>query len=84
MKHVYVVLKEYHNNVAVVEQVFSSKEKAEAHVAWIIESAKKDGWTVSNQYRFMRAAKAFCVQIDSPSGRHESLERFYILKEPVA
>lgn len=81
--YVYILLKEYYNNVAVVADVFSSKKKAEDQLDWLCKSAERDGWTVTNNYRYMRSENVFCKVLTPPSGNQQFLERYYILKEKV-
>lgn len=85
--YVYVLVKEYYNNVAIVEQVFSSKKKADDHLKWLISMNHKDGWTISRgeaYYVHKNGNKVPFVEFGAPSGNPNNLERRYILKEKVA
>lgn len=85
--YVYVLVKEYSNNVAIVEQVFSSKKKADDHLKWLISMNHKDGWTISRgeaYYVHKNGERVPFVEFGAPSGNPNNLERRYILKEQVA
>lgn len=80
---VHVILREYYNNVAIVDATYSSKKKAKAHIDNIKYWCDKDGWSVTNQYRHMNGKRHDCIEIKSPSGRVESTERYYIIPQEV-
>ena len=82
---VYVILREYNNNVAIVEETYSSKKKAQAHIDNIKYWCDKDGWSVTNNQRYMSSMNGYvqCIEIKSPSGRNESTERYYIIPQEV-
>lgn len=80
----YVILREYHNNVSIVEEVYSSKKKAQAHIDNIKYWCDKDGWSVTKNYRHMDGGKKVeCIEIHSPTGRKESTERYYIIVKEI-
>lgn len=83
--YVYILLREYHNNVAVVDNVFSSKKKAAAHLEWLKQSAIRDGWTVEEGptiYRWFAEGKVRGTRI-IPSAGLPQADTYYILKEKV-
>lgn len=85
--YVYVLVKEYYNNVAIVEQVFSSKKKADDHLNWLISINRKEGWNITHgetHYIHKNGNKVHFVEFGAPSGNPNNLERRYILKEQVA
>ena len=79
----YVILREYYNNVSIVDAVYSSKKKAQAHIDNIKYWCDKDGWSVTKNYRHMDGGKVECIEIQSPTGRKESTERYYIIKKEI-
>lgn len=80
----YVILREYYNNVSIVEEVYSSKKKAQAHIDNIKYWCDKDGWSVTKNYRHMDGGKKVeCIEIQSPTGRKESTERYYIIVKEI-
>lgn len=82
---VYVILREYYNNVAIVDVTYSSKKKAVAHIDNIKYWCDMDGWSVVKKERFMSTVGGYveCIEIKSPSGRIESTERYYIIPQEV-
>ncbi len=85
MKFCYVVLKEYINNVSIVEEVYSSKKKAQAHIDNIKYWCDKDGWSVTNKSRYMSSHDGYvpCIEIQAPSGNTQSTERYYIIVKEI-
>ena len=82
---VYVILREYSNNVAIVDATYSSNKKAKAHIDNIKYWCDKDGWSVVKKARYMSTmeGEVECIEIQSPSGRIESTERYYIIPQEV-
>lgn len=83
--HVYVILREYSNNVAIVDATYSSKKKANAHIDNIKYWCDKDGWDVLKKSRYMSTMEGYveCIEIIPPSGNKESIERYYIIQQEV-
>ena len=83
--NVYVILREYSNNIAIVDATYSSKKKAKAHIDNIKYWCDKDGWSVTKNQRYMSSMNGYveCIEIKSPSGRIESTERYYIIPQEV-
>lgn len=79
---VYVILREYYNNVSAVRDVYGSRKRAEAEVDYIRSSAIKDGWTVGEDYRHMDGQQIKCLSI-AKDGKKESLTRYYIVPKSV-
>lgn len=80
--NVYVILREYYNNVSVVRDVYGSRKRAEAEVDSIRSSAIKEGWTVNEDYRHMDGQRIRCLSIFK-DGEKESLTRYYIIPKSV-
>lgn len=82
---VYVILREYYNNVAIVDATYSSKKKAQAHIDNIKYWCDKDGWSVVKKARYMSTmeGEVECIEIAPPSGNTVSVERYYIIQQEV-
>lgn len=80
--NVYVILREYYNNVSCVRDVYGSRKRAEAEVEYIRSSAEKEGWTVGEDYRRMDGQPVKCLTI-LKDGKKESLTRYYIIPQEV-
>lgn len=86
MKYVYVVLKEYDNNVCQIEQVFTSKKKADLHLEYLARDVARypdSNYTVEyDDYRYFDGNKVQALTL-----RHQNYintQRYYLLKERVA
>lgn len=82
---VYIILREYCNNIAIVDATYSSKKKAKAHIDNIKYWCEKDGWDVLKKSRYMSTAEGYveCIEIIPPSGNTTSIERYYIIQQEV-
>ena len=84
--NVYILQRTYNNGVSVVDNVFSSKKKAEDSLNHDISWCDRDGWTVDRSesiYPYTREGKIQGVRITPPSGNVEQSERFFIIKKRV-
>lgn len=84
--YVYILVKEYYNNVVIVEQVFTSAKKAKEELDWRIDLSHKAGWTVNRGadfYTWKRDEKVPTVELVPADGNRKNLDRLYILKEKV-
>lgn len=86
MKYVYVVLKEYINNVCQIEQVFTSRKKADSHLEYLandILRSADSGYEVSyDDYRYFDGIKVRALTLKHQN--HNNTQRYYLLKERVA
>lgn len=89
MSKVHILMKHYANNVSVIEQVFSSRKRAEEHREWIADLSKKDGWTIVKSAvvyvwdsRFSK--REWGVRVVPPSGDMKQAVTYYIMTENVA
>jgi orotate phosphoribosyltransferase-like protein len=79
----YVILREYHNNVAVVDAVLSSKKKAEKYIERVKYWCDKDGWCVLPISRYMNGKEIKGIEIQSPTGNPNNTERYYIITKEI-
>lgn len=80
---VHAVLKTYSTGTAYIEEIYSSKKKAQE---WIDDYAEMDaacGWGVTKEVTGYGSDNVLLTTIKAPSGNPESTIRFHVVSKDV-